>query len=57
MKDPAASGEVSLKDKIYFIVASDGVLDPQGCNNMDIDTSAPSLYLPWCPKMFFCPFI
>ncbi|MDX2453151.1 MarR family winged helix-turn-helix transcriptional regulator [Desulfosarcina sp.] len=33
MNYPAASGEVSPKDEIYFIVASDGVLDPQGCNN------------------------
>ena len=32
MNYPAASGEVSPKDVIYFIVASDGVLDPQGCN-------------------------
>ena len=28
MNYPAASGEVSPKDEIYFIVASDGVLDP-----------------------------
>ena len=32
MNYPAASGEVSAKDEICFIVASDGVLDPQGCN-------------------------
>ena len=29
MNYPAASSEVSPRDEIYFIVASDGVLDPQ----------------------------
>jgi hypothetical protein len=32
MNHPAASSEVSPKVGIYFIVASDGVLDPQRCN-------------------------
>ena len=32
MNYPAASSEVSPKDGIYFIVASDGVLNPQRCN-------------------------
>ena len=31
MNYPAASSEVSPKDEIYFIVASDGVLNPQNC--------------------------
>ena len=34
MNYPAASSEVSPKDEIYFIVASDGVLHPQRCNKL-----------------------
>ena len=34
MNYPAASSEVSPKDEIYFIVASDWVLNPQSCNKI-----------------------
>lgn len=44
MNYPAASSEVSLKDGIYFIVASDGVFNPQLCNK---GLSPVWVLLPW----------
>ena len=37
MNHPAASSGVSTKDKIDFIVASDGVLDPKLRNKLNKD--------------------
>jgi len=45
MNDPAASSEVSPKDGRYFIVASEGVLNPQRCKKQAIGLKSMAFYI------------
>jgi hypothetical protein len=45
MNDPAANSEVSPEDGIYFIVTSDGVLNPQRWSKQAIGLKSMAFYI------------